>query len=60
MVNASSNYEIIDQLVHGVPEIIKVRILEGWDLKRIAKYLERKMEFDSSEFILLPEQRNLK
>ena len=59
LVNASSNYEIIDQLVHGVPEIIKVRILEGWDLKRIAKYLERKMEFDSTNFTTLASNKEI-
>ena len=59
LVNASSNYEIIDQLVNGVPEIIKVRILEGWDLKRIAKYLEQKMEFDSTNFITLANNKEI-
>ncbi len=53
LVNASSNYEIINQLVYGVPEIIKVRILEGWDLKRVAKYLRQTMDFDSTKFVTL-------
>ena len=59
LVNASSNYEIISQLVYGVPEIIKVRILEGWDLKRIARYLESKMDFNSSELITLAYDKRL-
>ena len=59
LVNASSSYEIIDQLVHGTPEIIKIRILEGWDLKRIAKYLERKMEFDITDFMTLARNKKI-
>ena len=48
LVNARSNYEIIDQLVYGAPEVKKVRILEGWDLRQIAGHLREVMDFDSS------------
>ena len=48
LVNARSNYEIIDQLVYGAPEVKKVRILEGWDLRQIAGHLSEVMDFDST------------
>jgi len=48
LVNARSNYDIIDQLVYGAPEVKKVRILEGWDLRQIAGHLSEIMDFDSS------------
>ncbi len=31
---ANNNYSIIDQLVHGKPEMVKVTLLEGWTLER--------------------------
>ena len=49
LVNAKSNFEIIDQLVYGSPEIKKITILEGWSLKKIANYLNEKMDFDQDE-----------
>ena len=48
LVNAKSNYEIIDQIVYGAPEVKKVRILEGWDLRQIAGHLSEVMDFDST------------
>ena len=51
LVNARSNYEIIDQLVYGAPEVKKVRILEGWDLRQIAGHLSEVMDFDSTELM---------
>ena len=48
IINASTNYDIINQLVNESPEVIKVRILEGWDTKKIASYLSKVMSFDST------------
>jgi len=53
IINSKNNYDIIDQLVNESPEIIKVRILEGWDSKKIAGYLSKVMDYDSTEVIEL-------
>jgi cell division protein YceG involved in septum cleavage len=43
VVNAQSNYKIIDQLVYGSPERKKVRFLEGWSMAQIANHLNEIM-----------------
>ena len=53
IIDAKSNYQIIDQLVYGTPEVKTVRILEGWNLNQIANYLSEVMNFDSNELIEL-------
>lgn len=53
LVNAKSNYEIIDQIVYGAPEIKKIRILEGWNVHQIASYLSKEMSLDSADIISL-------
>jgi len=58
IINASSNYEIINQLVNESPEVVKVRILEGWNNRQIAGYLSDIMNFDSTEVIKLAHDKN--
>lgn len=58
LVNAHSNYKIIDQLVNETPEIVKVRILEGWNSREIAGYLSSVMAFDSTKIIELTNDEN--
>ena len=53
LVNVRSNYDIIEQLVYGAPEVKKVRLLEGWNLNQMAGHLDDAMDFDSSEVIQL-------
>ena len=53
LIKAKSNYQIIKQLMENSPEIVKIRILEGWDLKKIAGYLGNKMDFDITDVINL-------
>ena len=53
LVNANSNYEIINQLIYGAPEVKKVMILEGWTLNQIANNLQNELQFDSLEIINL-------
>jgi UPF0755 protein len=53
VVNAQSNYKIIDQLVYGSPERKKVRVLEGWSMAQIANHLNEIMGFDSEDVIEL-------
>lgn len=51
LVDTQSNYDIIKQLVYGSPELIKVRLLEGWSVKQIAAYLNDVMGFDPDEIL---------
>ena len=53
LINTRTNYEIINQLVNESPEVVKVRILEGWNSRKIAGYLSDVMSFDSTEIINL-------
>ena len=55
IVNAKSNYSIIQQLVYGAPEVRKVRILEGWNVNQIANHLSIVMGFDSLDLLELIE-----
>ena len=48
LINTRTNYEIINQLVNESPEIIKVRIHEGWNSRQIASYLYDFMSFDAT------------
>ena len=51
LINARTNYEIIDQLIYGSPEVKKIRILEGWNLNQIAGNLSKVMAFDSTKVL---------
>jgi UPF0755 protein len=51
LVDTQSNYDIIKQLVYGSPELIKVRLLEGWSVKQIAAYLNEVMGFEPDEIL---------
>ena len=58
LINTSTNFEIINQLVNESPEIVKVRILEGWNSRQIANYLSEIMSFDSTEVIQLAHDKD--
>ena len=51
LVDTQSNYDIIKQLVYGSPELIKVRLLEGWSVKKIAAHLNDVMGFEPDEIL---------
>ena len=51
LVDTQSNYDIIKQLVYGSPELIKVRLLEGWSVKQIAAHLNEVMGFKPDEIL---------
>ncbi len=56
---AQSNFDIIDQLVHGMAVQKKISILEGWTIADIAKELEKKLEISREEFIDVTQSRML-
>lgn len=49
--NAKNNYRIVNQLVQGNPEMIKVTLLEGWTVSQIAEIISDSMNL-SSEILL--------
>ena len=53
LVNAKSNYDIINQIIYGAPEIKKVRILEGWNINQIADHISKEMNLDRTKIIEL-------
>ena len=59
IINATTNKEIINQLIYGAPEFNKVRILEGWNIKQIAGHLSYVMNFDSTNFIQLTNDKKI-
>lgn len=50
LVKASTNFDIIDQLVNGIHVNKRVTILEGWTITVIAKELEEKLGMDPQAF----------
>jgi UPF0755 protein len=50
LLNASTNFDIIDQLVNGIQVNKRVTILEGWTMDAIAKELNNKIGVDQDEF----------
>ena len=58
LVNAKSNYDIINQIVYGAPEVKKVRILEGWNINQIAGHISKEMNLDSAKIIILCNDSN--
>ncbi len=57
--SATSNYQIIDQFVHGAPNLKRVTILEGWKIDEIANELERVLGCDGDDFINLCSNNDL-
>ena len=50
LVKASTNFDIIDQLVNGMQVNKRVTILEGWTIDLIAEELHDKIGIDQNEF----------
>ena len=50
LVKASTNFDIIDQLVNGIQVNKRVTILEGWTIDIIAEELQDKIGIDPDEF----------
>ena len=40
------NKDIINRLVYGSPEVKKVTILEGWNIKQVSRHLSKEMNFE--------------
>ena len=51
--NVRTNNDIIDNLVYGKPDRKKITFLEGWNIKQVARHLEKEMKFNYSEIMEL-------
>ncbi len=56
--NININKNIINRLVYGSPEIKKITLLEGWNLKQTSSHLTREMGFDYKNFIEIINDKN--
>ena len=51
--NVHTNNDIIEDLVYGKPDRKKITFLEGWNIKQVARHLEKEMKFNYSEILEL-------
>ncbi len=49
--NLNVNKDIINRLVYGSPEIKRITLLEGWNLKQTSNHLIKEMGFDHKNFL---------
>ena len=56
--NVRTNNDIIYNLVYGKPDRKKITFLEGWNIKQVARHLEKEMNFSYSEIIELFNDEN--
>ena len=56
--NVRTNNDIIDNLVYGKPDRKKITFLEGWNIKQVARHLEKEMKFNYSEIMELFNDEN--
>ncbi len=59
LTRAESNYQIVEQLVHGRPNLIRLTVLEGWRLKDIARAVEKTLGSDRKDFLNLCTNKRL-
>lgn len=48
-----TNLRLINQLVNGMPELIKITVLEGWNIYKVSKILENTMGIHQDKVISL-------
>ena len=49
--NVNMNKDIINRLVYGRPEVKKITLLEGWNLKQVSNHLAKEMGFEHRELL---------
>ena len=52
------NKRIINSLVHGSPEIKRITLLEGWNIKQVSSHLSKQMGFDYNNLIEIINDKN--
>ena len=56
--NVNINKDIIYRLVYGRPEIKKITLLEGWNIKQVSSHLSKEMGFDYNNLINIINDKN--
>ena len=49
--NVQINRDIINRLVYGSPEVNRITLLEGWNIKQVSNHLSQKMGFEYSNLL---------
>ena len=52
------NKSIINSLVYGSPEIKRITLLEGWNIKQVSSHLSKEMGFDYNNLIEVINDKN--
>ena len=56
--NVKINKDIINGLVYGTPEIKKITLLEGWNIKQVCNHLCKEMGFDYNNLLEIINDKN--
>ena len=56
--NVKINKDIINRLVYGSPEIKKITLLEGWNIKQVSSHLSKQMGFDYNDLLEIINDNN--
>ena len=56
--NVNTNKDIINRLVYGSPEIKRITLLEGWNVKQMCSHLSREMGFDYNKLLQIINDKN--
>ena len=58
LTNVKINKNIINSLVYGSPEIKRITLLEGWNIKQVSSHLSKEMGFDYNNLIGIINDKN--
>tara|TARA_B100000003_G_scaffold118779_1_gene106487 strand:- start:166 stop:546 length:381 start_codon:yes stop_codon:yes gene_type:complete len=51
--NVQTNNEVLNNIVFGSPDRIKITFLEGWNMDQVARHLSEELSFNYSEVLKL-------
>ncbi len=51
--NVQTNKDIINRLVYGRPEVNRITLLEGWNIKQVSSHLSKKMGFEYNDLLVI-------
>ena len=56
--NIYINKDIINRLVYGSPEVKRITLLEGWNIKQVCNHLSKEMGFDYNYLLEIVNDKN--
>ena len=56
--NIYINKDIINRLVYGSPEVKRITLLEGWNIKQVCSHLSKEMGFDYNDLLEIINDKN--